>query len=881
MESAQASFLPVIAEALEGDAGAEWQVQAGKGDDDPWISAQPGDDQLPEQGWKLHVSATAESSETVLRRCLAVLSADRAAFKVAGSSAAVEFLNEGQAGLSQIGKFITVYPDGDEQAVRLAGELDRATTGLPGPQVPSDRALRPGSIVHYRYGGFTERIAYTSVGEAVPTIQAGGGRWVKDSREVRYERPDWAEDPFEAAGIAESEPSRAIAGRYSPVRTLHRSPRGATYLAVDLEEVRTVVLKHAGRGARARPGMGDARDQLRWEAEVLRRVGPNPLFPEALDLVERGDDVFLVLERLEGMPLGPWVTRGASSGLIAPRRQIIEWGRELATAIAGLHDEGLVFRDLSPLNVIVGEDGRLRLIDFELAIPPGSEVSEAVGTLGYASPQQYAGEAPSVLDDVYSLGATLFLLATGTDPVFVEEKETFLERSLTDLNPEAGADLAAVIDRCRELDPGRRFAGAAEVADALAALPAERPAAVAAGGADEPVNRARYAELAAEIGDQLAAWVLRGEDGTGPVSLESLEARMELAGAILALIGLGPERISEGREAIAEGASRLAGTEPTGAAGLYLGEGGIALTLARAGRTLGDAEIGAAAAERTEHLRSITARGNDLFGGAAGGLRSELLIWNESEDAGALPPAVISAGDALLASAEDAGEGGLRWRSPPDPGESTGALHVGYAHGTAGIADVLLDLAEASGERRFTEAAAAGGRWVSAQSLPALRDGSGVAWPEQMAGEATPPLWCRGATGIGRFLLHLSEAGVLEGAGTGAERAATTVARGGRFLGPTSCHGLAGSAEFLLDVHAATGDDEWLGEADRLAGLLQGFRDEEGVWRSDSGEPLPFDLLTGIAGVAVCLLRLSDPDRQGALLEPRHGSGRKATPTTA
>ena len=72
-----------------------------------------------------------------------------------------------------------------------------------------------------------------------------------------------------------------------------------------------------------------------------------------------------------------------------------------------------------------------------------------------------------------------------------------------------------------------------------------------------------------------------------------------------------------------------------------------------------------------------------------------------------------------------------------------------------------------------------------------------------------------------------------------------------------SCHGLAGSVEYLLDVSTATGDSAWLERADRLAHLLLAFRDDEGVWRSDSGEPMPFDLLTGIAGVAVCLNRLS------------------------
>jgi hypothetical protein len=872
-EAAQRSFLPLVEAELDG-----WQVTPGRDDGDPWISAQPGPDELPDQGWKLHVSATAESSGEVLRRSLEVIAADPASFKVAGSPAAVEFLNEGLAGLSQIGKFITVYPRDDDQAVRLAAELDRATGGLTGPQVPSDRRLRPGSLVHYRYGGFLERVAYTSVGEAVPTIRTEEGEWVVDSRAVRYERPDWVEDPFEAAGVAEAETTKAIAGRYAPVAALHRSPRGATLLALDAEDVRTVVLKQAGRGARERPGMGDARDQLRWEFEVLRRVAPNPRFVEALDLIEQEDDVYLVLERLEGEPLGPWVTRRTASGILAPRRRVIEWGRELAGALADLHAQGLVFRDLSPLNVIVGYDGHTRLIDFELAAPIGEATEdEAVGTVGYASPQQYAGGAPSVLDDVYSIGATLFLVATGTDPIFVEDGETFLERPVTALNPEIGADLAAIIDRCRDPDPDRRFASAEEVGEALAALPPAPPADAAGRDESAPVDRGHYAELAEEIGGLLAGWLLRG-GGSGPPPAESLEQRMEIAGAALALLALDPDRTDSGHEAVASAASQLARSEATGAAGLYLGEGGIAVALARAGRFLGDPEIAAAAGERANHLASTSPRGNDLFAGAAGGLRAQLILWREGGGGASPPRAAIEVGDALLEAAEGTGPDQLRWRSPPDPGEEVGALHVGYAHGTAGIADVLLDLAEASGEPRFRDAAVAGGRWVIAQALPALSSGQGVAWPEQEGAGPTPPLWCRGSTGIGRFLFHLAAAGVLDGAREPAEGAARTVARGGRFLGPTSCHGLAGSVEFLVDTRVATDDDTWLAEADRLAGLLAAFRDDRGIWRSDSGEPLPYDLLTGIAGVGIAFLRLSRPDRGGPLLDPGGGTGRATTP---
>src|SRR5688572_19024503 len=81
-------------------------------------------------GWTLHLSAGLSSAEDVLRRSLPVLLAESAAFKLAASPDALAALNEGHGAYSQVGKFLTVYPNDDAQAVRLALALDEATRGL-------------------------------------------------------------------------------------------------------------------------------------------------------------------------------------------------------------------------------------------------------------------------------------------------------------------------------------------------------------------------------------------------------------------------------------------------------------------------------------------------------------------------------------------------------------------------------------------------------------------------------------------------------------------------------------------------------------------------------------------------------------------------------
>jgi len=113
-------------------------------------------------------------------------------------------LNAGHFGLSQIGKYITVYPSDGGQAVRLAVALDRATSGRRGPRVPTDRTLKPGSLVHYRYGAMHEgpEAAVGDQADGAYDLLDPAGRLTNDLRLHYYlPPPSGIDDPFERAGV--------------------------------------------------------------------------------------------------------------------------------------------------------------------------------------------------------------------------------------------------------------------------------------------------------------------------------------------------------------------------------------------------------------------------------------------------------------------------------------------------------------------------------------------------------------------------------------------------------------------------------------------------------------------------------------------------------
>jgi serine/threonine protein kinase len=142
-----------------------------------------------------------------------------------------------------------------------------------------------------------------------------------------------------------------------------------------------------------------------------------------------------------------------------PTERVVVLGRQLASALRTVHEAGLVYRDLNPLNVILAEDGGVRIVDFELACEVGS-VGEPAGTPGFAPPQQLGGAPAAVGDDVYGLGALLCLLATGVDP-------TGARVALPDER------LGPVVARCLEERTSGRYGSIAELDADLAELEAE------------------------------------------------------------------------------------------------------------------------------------------------------------------------------------------------------------------------------------------------------------------------------------------------------------------------------------------------------------------------------------------------------------------------
>jgi type 2 lantibiotic biosynthesis protein LanM len=256
----------------------------------------------------------------------------------------------------------------------------------------------------------------------------------------------------------------------------------------------------------------------------------------------------------------------------------------------------------------------------------------------------------------------------------------------------------------------------------------------------------------------------------------------------------------------------------------------------------------------------------DLIGGSAGCIGGLISLYHYSPSPRVLDGAV-RCGDHLLSRARTM-EWGIAWESRIPVLQPL----TGIAHGNAGIAWALGELADLTGEARFRTAERAAVDYerslfsAKAKNWPDLRDRDARGLRGDTDQASFMAAWCHGASGIG--LARLLSLGRLDEPATRAEIEAaleTTLARG---FGENHalCHGDLGNLEPLLQAGERFGDPRWRAEADRMAAsTLESIRKDGWICGVPSGVETP-GLMTGLAGIGFGLLRLAEPRRTSSVL---------------
>jgi len=264
-------------------------------------------------------------------------------------------------------------------------------------------------------------------------------------------------------------------GPYRVVGSLGSGGMGHVYRALDPQLGREVAIK-----ALARAFHDDAASLRRFEREARALAALNhPGIATLFELLEVEGRPYLVLELVEGETLAERLERGPMGAVEA-----VEAARQIVDALAEAHGKGIVHRDLKPSNVKLGEDGRVKVLDFGLAktapVSGGNGAGTAttlsgtiLGTAPYMSPEQARGLQTDRRTDIWAFGCLLYEMLSGTRAFEGRTVSDILASVLRDepdfgrLPPATPAALVRLARRCLKKDPKERLQ---DVADARADL---------------------------------------------------------------------------------------------------------------------------------------------------------------------------------------------------------------------------------------------------------------------------------------------------------------------------------------------------------------------------------------------------------------------------
>ena len=327
-------------------------------------------------------------------------------------------------------------------------------------------------------------------------------------------------------------------GEVELTRLVARGGMATVFAARRVHDGHTVALKllHPMRGT------PEAKTRFQREFHALSKLR----HPGILRVHDSGtweDRPWYTMEYLTGQPLRDAVKSWATIEPDERFRRAESVLGQVATALAYIHDRGLIHRDVTPTNIMVGEDGKAMLMDFgvvkEMDGTEYTQMGEVIGTVAYIAPEQVEGHELDARADLYSLGAVLYLMLTGKRPFSARTLRGYLDKHLhktprppREVQPLVPRHLDEICIRLLHKAPGDRYASAHHVLHVLGRNDDDvrwPPRALVG----RPLLRARMQDLVTSVAANGAgrATLVRGSGGQGKTTmLNHVEALANEAG---------------------------------------------------------------------------------------------------------------------------------------------------------------------------------------------------------------------------------------------------------------------------------------------------------------------------------------------------------------
>lgn len=321
---------------------------------------------LPNQGFKIHISATIANCCQILECAADYLLNKHISFKVIASNYLLKKMNSDQLGYTQVGKFITIYPPAEDKAFEIAQDLSILLSGFKAPTIPFDLKFHPNSIVYIRYGRFV-----TSKNNSDKIILPNKKR-VKDNRNI-WAPEGIANNPFKSIAdtIKNELKPKLLLDRFIIIKLITQRAKGSVSIALDLKLIpcssKLIALKEARTDGNLEESGVDAVERLHWQETLSNRFSSYNICPKIeIPFIQTNTGGLLGFEYLKGQSLAKRILSKKPISF----KSCINYMLSIAKIIKFLHEKNIYIFDLAPQNIFLSRT-RIKIIDFEHAYGEG------------------------------------------------------------------------------------------------------------------------------------------------------------------------------------------------------------------------------------------------------------------------------------------------------------------------------------------------------------------------------------------------------------------------------------------------------------------------------------------------------------------------------